>query len=60
MAKKDARLQLRVPSDLASAAKRKAARQDRSLSQIMRDMLRAWVSGRKADDTGTESAQAGG
>lgn len=41
--KKDAKLDLRLPSELAEAAKRKAEQQDRPLSQIVRDLLREWV-----------------
>lgn len=39
----DHRLDLRVPKELASAAKLKAAKEKRPLSEIMRDLLRAWV-----------------
>jgi hypothetical protein len=41
--KKDAKLDVRLPADLAAAAKRKAEQQDRPLSQIVRDLLREWL-----------------
>jgi predicted DNA binding CopG/RHH family protein len=39
----DMRLDMRVPKELADAAKQKAAAEKRTLSEVMRDLLRAWV-----------------
>lgn len=34
---------IRIPAELVAAAQREAKKQDRSLSQIVRDLLRRWV-----------------
>jgi hypothetical protein len=44
-AKKDKLLQVRVPRELAASAKVKADREDRPLAQIVRELLKAWLSG---------------
>ena len=44
---KNTMMSLRLPQDLIAAAKRKARRQDRPLSQVVRELLRAWVAGDK-------------
>jgi Ribbon-helix-helix protein, copG family len=47
MAKKiknqDARLDVRLPADMVIQAKRKAQRQKRTLSDIVRELLRDWL-----------------
>ena len=42
--KKGARyIVLRAPEDLIQAAKSKARQQDRTLSQVVRELLRVWI-----------------
>ncbi len=40
-----------VPPELLNAARKKAASQDRNLSQIIRDLLRQWVGQEKTPTT---------
>ncbi len=37
-------LNMRMPPDLVREAKRKAKQQDRPLSQVVRELLRMWLS----------------
>ena len=39
---------LRMPQELILAAKRKARQQDRPLSQVVRELLRAWIAEQSA------------
>ena len=40
---KNTMISLRMPPDLIRDAKRKARQQDRPLSQVVRELLRAWL-----------------
>ena len=44
---KDSKLDIRAQRELIEAAKSKARQQDRPLSQIVRELLRAWLDGKK-------------
>lgn len=39
----DRRLDLRLPKELVSAAKEKADQEKRSISEVVRELLRGWV-----------------
>lgn len=41
--KKDEMLRVRLPSEMAAAAKAKAAKEKRSLSAVVRDLLIQWL-----------------
>jgi predicted HicB family RNase H-like nuclease len=41
--KKDTKIDLRIPSALARSAKAKAKQQKRSLADVIRELLRAWL-----------------
>jgi predicted DNA binding CopG/RHH family protein len=43
MDKQDTKIDVRLPRELAWAAKRKARQQDRPLSQVIRELLRTWI-----------------
>lgn len=42
--KKSAKVEVRLSPELAAAAKQKAEQLDRPLSDVIRDLLRGWVS----------------
>jgi predicted HicB family RNase H-like nuclease len=41
--KKGERLQVRIPAELAEQARQKAAKEERSLSAVVRDLLIRWL-----------------
>lgn len=51
---KDAKYQFRVPRDLLDKALEKARRQDLSLAQILRRLLREWVAESSKSEQGDE------
>jgi hypothetical protein len=51
MEKKDAKFDIRLPLALATAAKAKADQLNRSLADVIRELLRAWLAG--ASDHGS-------
>lgn len=44
--KRDGKLQVRLPAELAAAAKAKAKREKRALSAVVRELLIKWLTGK--------------
>lgn len=49
--RQDTKIDVRLSKDLAKAAKKKADRQHRPLSQVIRDLLRNWLQSREDGST---------
>jgi predicted DNA binding CopG/RHH family protein len=54
---KDTRYQFRLPSSLLGAALEKARKQDLSLAQVLRRLLREWVEDPLAEDKESQQNQ---